>query len=505
MDLTTRVDATRVEVSAAFERSSRSDLGQFLTPAAVARLMASMIGRLPRVARILEPGAGVGSLVAAAVEELCGRPDRPERIEVVAYEVDPELITPLGQTLDACEAYCARAHVAFSSTVIHGDFLELTCGTIRDDLFGARNPAEFDLVITNPPYRKMNVSSRHRQLVRAAGLETSNLYSAFAGVALQMLAPGGEIIAITPRSFCNGRYFRPFRELLLSESGIRRIHVFESRKDAFREDSVLQENIIWRAVRGGVTEEVFITSSNGNPLNGTSRKICPDQLVWPGDPEKFIHVAPDEGAQAIADAMRELPATLSKLGLTVSTGRVVDFRASEQLRRNPEPGAVPLLYPTHVRDGRVRWPVEGKKPNALHVDDYTRDQLVPEGVYVLVKRFSAKEERRRIVAGMYDPVRIPSPGGIAFENHLNYIHRNGAGLDPDLAAGLVLYLNSTLADQAFRQFSGHTQVNAGDLRTLSFPDAEALRVLGTSFGDTLPGQEAIDGALEQVLHGIAVS
>jgi adenine-specific DNA-methyltransferase len=499
VDLTNRVDAARVEASAALNRRTREDLGQFLTPADIARLMAKMISHTPRVVRILEPGAGVGSLVAACVEELCARDDAPARIEVTAYELDPMLLAHLRDTMQACETHCRAAGIAFHANVVEGDFLELVCGAILREVSGASMPSAYDVVITNPPYRKINSGSRHRKLTRAAGLETTNLYTAFAGVALQLLVPGGEIIAITPRSFANGRYFRPFRELLLGQTSIRQVHVFGSRRYAFREDAVLQENIIWRAIRGASSDQVLITSSKEHPGASSRREIPADQLVWPEDPEKFIHIAPDSGAQAITDLMQSLPSTLAKLGLTVSTGRVVDFRADGQLRQYSSPGTVPLLYPIHVHHGYARWPLDGKKPNALHVDAHTCGLIVPEGVYVLVKRFSPKEGRRRIIAAMYDPAKLPSPNGIAFENHLNYIHQNGAGLDREIAAGLVMYLNTTFADQAFRQFSGHTQVNAGDLRRMAFPCAEDLRALGASLGDTLPEQEQIDAALTRIL------
>nr|WP_217352437.1 hypothetical protein [Candidatus Viridilinea mediisalina] len=95
----------------------------------------------------------------------------------------------------------------------------------------------------------------------------------------------------------------------------------------------------------------------------------------------------------------------------------------------------------------------------------------------MIKRFSAKEERRRVVATLFTPESVASDR-VAFENHLNYIHRKGAGLEPELALGLTTYLNSTLVDTAFRHFNGHTQVNATDLRTLRYPSREQLIALG---------------------------
>lgn len=102
---------------------------------------------------------------------------------------------------------------------------------------------------------------------------------------------------------------------------------------------------------------------------------------------------------------------------------------------------------------------------------------VPSEVYVLVKRFTSKEERRRIVACIYDPKQI-STEWVAFENHLNYFHVRGHGIPITLAKGLAAFLNSTVVDSYFRQFSGHTQVNATDLRKLNYPSAQALKRLG---------------------------
>jgi len=139
------------------------------------------------------------------------------------------------------------------------------------------------------------------------------------------------------------------------------------------------------------------------------------------------------------------------------------------------------------------------------VSPETEALLVPAGTYVLVKRISAKEEQRRVSAAVFDPRHVPCER-VGFENHLNYFHQSGGGLPGDLARGLAVFLNSTLLDIYFRQFSGHTQVNAGDLRNLKYPSRQQLEALGRHITDSLPAQDDLDAILEKELiefHGKA--
>jgi len=52
----------------------------------------------------------------------------------------------------------------------------------------------------------------------------------------------------------------------------------------------------------------------------------------------------------------------------------------------------------------------------------------------------------------------------------------------DLARGLAAFLNSTVADSYFRQFNGHTQVNATDLRSFRYPSVAQLATIGRQIG-----------------------
>lgn len=485
------------------KRGRKRALGRFYTPSSVAEFMANLFESVPDTVRLLDPGAGTGVLTHAMVSRLCSMERRPKRVEVSAFEIDDNALVDLRQTLDQCSELCADAGIAFEGTVFHEDFIVWGASTSREDLFSAAS-APFTTIIMNPPYRKIRSDSHARWHLRFAGLETSNLYSGFLALAASLLCDGGELVAITPRSFCNGPYFRPFREQFLRSVSLHRIHIFESRYAAFRTDGVLQENVILHARKSHFRRDYIIVSSSDDHSFATMRERRCDyeEIIAPDDPEHFIHIVADDGQQKVRQQITTLSDTLSGLGLSVSTGRVVDFRAKEYLCPNPEPDTAPLIYPCHFRDGYVEWPKSpSRKPNALAVTEQTRKLLVPNARYVLVKRFSSKEERKRIVACIHDPKRVPG-SVVGFENHLNYFHLAGSGLSAELAAGLATYLNSTLVDSYFRQFNGHTQVNATDLRKLPYPSYEQLLELGRHSFESMPDQTKIDQLVERVLfHG----
>lgn len=496
-----QVDFLRLDANRGLEGKRKSELGQFMTPASVARLMASMMEGQSEI-RLLDAGCGVGSLFTSVIAEMIDRKVRPKSISVMAYEIDDHLASYIPETIKLCQAACNLAKIRFKAEVIQGDFMSLAAAQIGQRLFSAK--PYFNCAILNPPYKKINVNSDARMFARTLGVETSNIYTGFLAAAIQLLEPGGELIAITPRSFCNGSYFRVFREFMLRKTALRHLHLFESRQKAFKDDDVLQENLIIRAVKRDEKHKpsrVTITSSTGPddelPL---SREIDYDEVVRPDDKESFIHVAADNLSQQVVDRMASFTCELAELGLKVSTGRVVDFRAKENLRSKSENNTVPLIWPTHFDRGYIAWPKEGaRKPEYIINDEGVRDQLIPNAAYVLVRRFSAKEEKRRVVAAIYDPKRLQTDV-VGFENHLNYFHQHGQGMDIALARGLAAYLNSTLVDSYVRQFSGHTQVNATDLRSLRYPDANKLRKIGEKIGEEFPEQSKVDSLIAGELN-----
>jgi adenine-specific DNA-methyltransferase len=122
---------------------------------------------------------------------------------------------------------------------------------------------------------------------------------------------------------------------------------------------------------------------------------------------------------------------------------------------------------------------------------------MPQGWYCLIKRFSSKEEKRRVVASLWSPEDYPGPA--AFENHLNVVHAGGKGLDQELAIGLTLWFNSSAVDRFFRTFSGHTQVNATDIRSMRLPSEGTIRALAKRVSSVSVSQDTVDATVGELL------
>jgi adenine-specific DNA-methyltransferase len=187
-----------------------------------------------------------------------------------------------------------------------------------------------------------------------------------------------------------------------------------------------------------------------------------------------------EDAEILA-CVEAWPGRFEEAGLRISTGPVVMFRATTFLvyEANAKQ-VVPLLSAHNIKPFRTVWPVEKKKwPLAFQDCAASRKHLVPTRNYVLIKRFSAKEERRRLTAGCLLASQ-QAHARLALENHINYVYHADRDLTDEEVFGIAALFNSMLLDRYFRTISGNTQVNATEIRTMKFPDLDGVRRIGRS-------------------------
>lgn len=481
--------------------ASQKERGQFFTPAPVARFMASLLTELPGSVRVIDPGAGAGMLSAAVCERIaCLRSAR--RVEIHAYETDKAVLTLLGATLDKARAHLKKHGHTLEYTIHARDFVLDGPGLPDADLFGTEG---YDVAILNPPYFKIGKDSPYAAAMENLVHGQPNLYALFMAVAAQCLKPGGQFVSITPRSFCNGPYFRSFRRWFLSRVSVERLHMFESRTDAFAEADVLQENVITYGRRDGTqASAVRISRSEGRDVPKAPPSINLDGGLVIDGVDRIVRIPTSKTEVGVIRAVESWAQRFEEVGLRVSTGPVVLFRAAEFVHRGHDVnGHIPLLAVQNVHAFRTVWPVKNAaKTLSFEITPRSRKLLVPGTNYVLMRRFSAKEEARRLVAS---PLFAGDFGGgeFALENHLNYVYHADRSLTRDETMGITAMLNSRLLDVYFRTISGNTQVNAAEVRAMPFPELPVLARLGRLVGEA--GTDHAAGVERAVLDTLGIN
>ncbi len=481
----------------------RRELGQFFTPPRVARFMAGLTRPTRTVRRILDPGAGSGILACALLEEL---PAGTAPVHVDAYEVDHGLAGVCREALERSRRWLGGRGVEMTFEVHETDFVKANASCLSPSLFASSLPAPYDTAILNPPYFKLQKADPRARAAAEIVHGQPNIYALFLAITASLLAEDGVMVSITPRSFTAGDYFLSFRRHFFSQVTPEAIHLFDSRQDAFSKDEVLQENVIFRArkARPSPGAMVTVTTSAGVEDLGSprSRAVPLSAVVDLSSRDMVVHIPAADVDEAVLTFVRAWPERLGSLGLAVSTGPIVAFRARESLAYGHEtaPGLVPLLWLHNVQSMAARWPLPDlNKPQLFRVDESSAKLLVPSENYVLMRRFSAKEEARRLVAA---PLfgRELGEDGLGLENHLNYVYRLRGSLSPAEAVGLAAVLGSTLLDRYFRVSNGHTQVNATELRSLPLPPLRRLTAIGEALLDDPAAPGRADAAVGRVLH-----
>jgi adenine-specific DNA-methyltransferase len=485
----------------------RKKHGLYLTPVAVADFMAGLHGGEECNLRILDPAAGAGILLCALVEQAV-ECKKINALHISAYEIDEGLLPCLMATLAYLEKWCDSRGVKLDSNLIHGDFILDHSHNLRENgsLLSSQESCFYDVVVANPPYFKISKNDPRAVAASSVVHGQPNIYGLFMAVGASILKEGGELIFITPRSFASGQYFKAFREQFFALIRPETVHVFESRVDAFSRDEILQENIILKGVRqqqayNGTAHVTISTSHGARDITAPTHRIVAlsDILDKPKGMTLRLPVSDEESH--LLNAVDAWQGSLKKYGLNISTGPVVPFRATELLDTSGDVPAThtPLLWMNHINAMHTEWPKRTKKPEYIKNEATARGLLVPNRNYVLLRRFSAKEEKRRLNASPYLAAEFAAPL-VGLENHLNYIHRPEGELTVEEAIGLAALLNSGIMNRYYRVINGNTQVSATELRVLPLPPHETIIEIGRAISRYNGNAEAmLDNVVTDIL------
>ena len=488
----------------------KKHFGQYLTPVETAHFMAELVEPQNRDLRILDPGAGTGVLSCALLERLASKSSNLS-IEVEAYESDLELVECLKFCLSHAKNWLELRGTILRFRIFTDDFILSHPKALEQERQLFRDPRHkrFDLVISNPPYFKIQKSDPRAKASAIVVHGQPNIYMLFMAVSASLLKEGGEMVFITPRSYAAGPYFRRFREFFFSTMQPKAVHLFGSRTKTFERDEVLQENAILYARRSDGWSErsdgelVQVSHSAGvQDLPQASKRFVPlREVLELRTKDKMLNIPIGERQDEIGRLVNSWSGSLHAYGLEISTGPVVPFRAIPLIYSSgevPEKTCPPIRM-QHVTPMRVEWPKSSfRKGQYIIVNDSSFSLLVRAKNYVLLRRFSAKEERRRLVAAAF-LLRNTNSEFVGFENHLNYIYRPKGKLSEEEATGLAALLNSDILDTFFRTFNGNTQVSATELRRMPLPPLGLINEIGRKVMNSEDSCSDVDEIVSEAL------
>jgi adenine-specific DNA-methyltransferase len=475
MNLVEYVDKATIQYINNNRKSIRKKSGQFFTPASVASFMGSMIDSDKSELNILDAGGGTGILTAAVCQKIADL-GKTHRINVDIYENNLQVHTVLESNLLYIQKSLESKGIEASLRIIPDNFIVSNCL----EWTGLVPHERYDLVISNPPYKKIGKNEAEANTMPEIVYGQPNLYFLFMAMGARLLKKDGELIYIVPRSFSSGLYFSSFRNWFFENVKLTNLHIFTSRKQVFKTDDILQETVILRAKKTDTSLDfITITESVDSKMKLENDFSVSYEICLTNDHNHFLYIPANQQDIKVLNFINQWKGNLCDIGFKMKTGVVVDFRETMWLRTQKENNTIPLLWSYNLKNNRMIFPANDKdKPQYLLACPNTAKLQMRVDNYVILKRFTSKEESKRLQCAILMKEDFDKYTGISTENHLNFITKVSGNMTPEEMFGIFVVLNSGYMDKYFRILSGSTQVNATEINKLPFPNYEDVVALG---------------------------
>jgi adenine-specific DNA-methyltransferase len=455
-------------------KTERKKYGQFFTSMETARFMVELynIPQNMKSVSVLDAGAGSGILSCAFIEQM-EKLDFVEDIELTCYENDNNVLPLLRDNIRYCKQH---SHKNITVNIITDNYILCQYLDFNNMIGCNPNPTKFDFVIGNPPYMKISKDALEATSMPKVCYGAPNLYFIFASMGLFNLKDNGEMVYIIPRSWTSGAYFKKFRQYFLSEGKLEHIHLFVSRNKVFDKEEVLQETIIIKVKKTvDISNSITITSSQSNhDFDNITSLTVPYDLVVSGE-DYYVYLVTNEDEVDVLKKLHRFDNTLLDIGVKMKTGLTVDFRNRDILRDTEEEGAIPLFYAQHLKQGKIQFPIQKEHE---YVVTEQKGLMQDNKNYLFVKRFTAKEEPRRLQCAVYLSKNFPQYAKISTQNKINFIEGVLTDMSECLVYGLYVIFNSSLYDCYYRILNGSTQVNSTEINAMPVPSLECLQEMG---------------------------
>jgi adenine-specific DNA-methyltransferase len=341
---------------------------------------------------------------------------------------------------------------------------------------------QMDVVVCNPPYRKMTVDElaplrgHYSEVIESQ----PNLYCLFIVLCVRLLRNGGRAALVTPTSFLSGQYFSALRRFLASNSAIEHIGMVSDRLGVFID--VEQETaltVLRRTAQVQPTDfwaDVSVVSGAGTYQSVGQCRLPSTGEVWPIP--RSVEDVP------LLRAAGTSSFRLSDYGYRVRIGAYVwnrdkrpKFGCAREVKAVRARTAMPLLWSSDIDSGRTMQfsgqPRADGDAAFVDLGDKTHPSVVRRPS-VLLQRVTSNDQPRRLVAAAVGRAVFEEYGGFIGENHVVVLEQatDTPALSPTRLARL---LAAPAVERYFRCISGSTNVSVFELNQLALPDPDELK------------------------------
>ncbi|GJI97632.1 RNA methyltransferase [Duganella caerulea] len=342
----------------------------------------------------------------------------------------------------------------------------------------------FDVVVCNPPYRKMPAAEvvLHREQYGHVIDSQPNLYGLFMALGVKLLRPSGVAGFVTPTSFMSGRYFCKLREHLMENVDIANIGIVSDRQGVFIDVEQETALTIFKhrepKQETQVSAKVSVVSKGGDLASVGNCDIPNCGSVWP--------IPRAIGDAQLIHQMGKSKYRLVDYGFVPRTGAFVwnrDKRATfyqiSEAREAKAKAPYPLLWSSDIAtDGAINFGQSKKSIREPSFVDMVRDgsSSICRRPSVLLQRVTSNDQPLRLVGGVVPDTLLRGFGGFVGENHVVILESISSQQNVPLEL-MVKLLSSRPVDRYFRCISGSTNVSIFELQQLPLPAPERLLAL----------------------------
>lgn len=400
----------------------------------------------------------------------------------------------VGNDIDKTLAYLSTQFLlmALYDQVLSSDFEpEIKISVGNGLLPTACEGEKADVIICNPPYRKMKSVevSEYKDLFSNIIEGQPNIYGLFIYQCFKLGKNDALIGLLTPTSYLSGKYFSKLRRNILGDADVCQLDLVDDRVGVFigvSQGAVLSLYRRSSCKTSTSPTEVFALSKTGQFKNIGNCSLGQCLGAWP--------IPREEGDQKLIQQALLSPYRITDFGYTARVGTYVDYRDkrktyAKQPNNKQMKAVFPIIWSSDITtDGRLTHGRTSKQDgNHIYIEMGDREHsAVIRRPVIALQRVTSPDQPRRLVCAPIDEEFVKVHDGIVGENHVIFLEQTGSA--EISTTHFAAILASAPIDRLFRSISGAVNVSVSELSQLTLPNPTILLAFikeGRAIGDAV--------------------